>query len=164
MLMSLKNLDAYVVHLEERQAELWLSFQEARSKTNAAKMTLAGMEEWENPGAAEGRPKQYHAHIGREDIIDCKTQRAALEKIASMSQGIVRTGEAADLILAAELSKGTKATVVATSHRTMTEDEQSWTWIAPGTFRRNSERPSLENSNGSVPTHAGQSALVAKEE
>ena len=134
---TLKSLDAYVVYLEDEQAQLFVQYQELSKKTNAAKLTLDGMEAWQNPDASLARSKQYHAHVKPSDIADCPTQRAALEKIASMSNGIVRTIEAGDLIVQSGLSKGAKASVVATAHRTMSEDEQAWTWIAPGTFQRN---------------------------
>ena len=134
---TLKSLDAYVVYLEDEQAQLLAQYHENQRKTNAAKMTLVGMEAWQNPDAELDRSKQYHSHIKPSDIADCPTQRVALEKIASMSNGIVRTNEAGELIVQSGLSKGAKASVVATAHRTMSEDEQTWTWVAPGTFRLN---------------------------
>ena len=134
---TLKSLDAYVVYLEDEQSRLLAQYQEHSRKTTAAKVTLVGMEAWQDPDAALSRSKQHHSHIKPSDIADCPTQRAALEKIASMSNGIVRTIEVGDLIIQSGLSKGAKASVVATAHRTMSEDEQAWTWIAPGTFQRN---------------------------
>ena len=134
---SLKSLDAYVIYLEDKQSQVLEQYYELSRKTDAAKITLDGMEAWQNPDAALVRSKQYHSHVKPSDIADCSTQRAALEKIALMSNGIVRVIEAGELIVQSGLSKGAKASVVATAHRTMSEDEQGWTWIAPGTFQRN---------------------------
>ena len=102
---TLKSLDAYVVYLEDERSKLLEQYQEHVKKTNAAKTTLVGMETWQNPDAAHERSKQYHSHIQPSDIAECLTQRAALEKIASMSNGIVRTIEAGELIIGARFVK-----------------------------------------------------------
>ena len=137
MQATIKSLDDYVVYLEEQQDELWTTYQAHQRKTTAAKITLEGFADWQNPELARERSALYHAHIKPEDLTGCKTQRAALEQIALISDGMVKVVEASQLILDAGLSKGRKASVIATSHRTMTEDEKTWTWVAPGLFSYN---------------------------
>ena len=99
--LTLKGLDAYVVYLEEEQARLHEQYMEHQEKTAAAKKTLAGMEEWQFPDSIQEHSILRHAHIKSEHLADCKTQRSALESIASMSNGIVRATEASELILEA---------------------------------------------------------------
>ena len=88
----------------------------------------------------EAKTHEPEARVTAADIAHCQTQRAALREIARLNDGIVRATTAGDLILAAGLSKATRASIMTTIHRYMSQSDD-WEWTEPGAFRLKTFNP-----------------------
>ena len=130
-----QGLDAFIFHMEEEYERLVGLVTENRCAKGDAERTLSRWVKWLNLALGDTDNHLHHNHIRDEDLKGCTSQRSALERIARLSDGIVRVGEASEIIVRCGLSLGTKASVQATAHRTMSHDVDSWEWTAPGTFR-----------------------------
>ena len=72
------------------------------------------------------------------DIKGCGSQRKAAYIIARINGGLLDLNPASELIVAAELSKSTPRVVSGTLHTYLSNNED-FEWIAPSTFRLNSD-------------------------
>ena len=90
-----------------------------------------------NSAAPATDDERYDVRCGEatvSDIIGCQTQREALYVIARKNCNILELNPASDLILAAELSRGQRTTVIGTLHNFMTQSPD-WEWTAPSVFQ-----------------------------
>lgn len=120
-----RTLDGLLADLYAKKERLAEEAQEADRDIAAVERTLSII----GNGGSESDDK-----IAAADIAHCKTQRAALYEIAKLNDGTVRATGAGDLIIAAGLSDGKRASIIATAHRFMSQSDE-WEWTEPGTFR-----------------------------
>ena len=126
------DLEEWLHRLCAEDEQLTKELEEVRAQIAEIRLALGVHGKWREANPPEG--EWIHDHIKPRDISRCQTQRDALEKIAMLSGGIANATEAAKIIVNTKLSKGKQTSVVSDVHGIMTNDE-SWEWVAPGTFR-----------------------------
>ena len=126
------DLEEWLHRLCAEDEQLTKELEEVRAQIAEIRLALGVHGKWREANPPEG--EGIHDHIKPRDISRCRTQRDALEKIAMLSGGIANATEAAKIIVNTKLSKGKQTSVVSGVHGIMTNDE-SWEWVAPGTFR-----------------------------
>ena len=77
-----------------------------------------------------------------DDIKACKTQRSALYVIGQKNDGLIDLNSAVDLIVAAQLNRGTRKSALSTLHHFMSASDD-FQWVAPSTFTLKCEEPEL---------------------
>lgn len=120
-----QTLNRLLAELYTKQTQLTEGDQDTDGDIAAVERTISFL---------EAKTNEPEAKVTAADIAHCQTQRAALREIANLNDGIVRATSAGDLILAAGLSKGTRASIMTTIHRYMIQSDD-WEWTEPGTFR-----------------------------
>ncbi len=131
--MTKRTMDGLLAELYAKKERLAEEAHEAEMDIAAVERTLSIIESSGNE--VEGKIfDESDDKVAAADIAHCKTQRAALYEIAKLNDGTVRATSAGDLIIAAGLSDGKRASVIATTHRFMSLSDE-WEWTEPGTFR-----------------------------
>ena len=92
MELTPQGLDAFAIHLESEHERLTGLVMENLELWNHVKAAQKGWMEWLNPNQLVTDTQSHHGHITDEDLAGCTSQRAALEKIACLSGGIVTWG------------------------------------------------------------------------
>ena len=130
---TVRDLEEYLVALcatEERLAAEW---NETKRRIEAVRSTLHTFPDWRMSNPVVETLAETSVTI--QDIADCKTQREALEVIAMLSKGIVRSKIAGRLLMDADLSKSqTLKAANASAYRIM-HDRSEWEYHTEGTFR-----------------------------
>lgn len=137
--------DAIEYHTR-KEAEHRDKIVEAQADVEEAEKFMARFAEWANnlPKDRPNRPRR-HDHITADDIAHCRTQRAAMREIATLSGGGANPTEAAAIIMEAGLTKSEKPGSLVSTLQKLLSDELEWEWIDYGVYKlREFEAPELE--------------------
>ena len=133
------EVEAYLVSLRSEKERLSAGIAKLNEdlatvdeQISAVETFSGGFTKWREENSTEA--KGIHSHISIRDIARCRTQEAALEKIAELSDGLANATEAGKLIQKTKLTKAKVGSVISGVYRIMS-DKKKWEWISPGTFR-----------------------------
>ena len=107
-------------------------------KENADNLTYSELpEQLGKNGDSNERAPNEGVRCGRTtltDIADCPSQRQAMYVIAEKNDGLLELNRAAELVMAAGMSKSNVRTVSASLHNYLSNNDD-FEWIAPSRFR-----------------------------
>ena len=70
-----------------------------------------------------------------DDFTNTQNLQERLDRIAEMNNGLVNTTKSAEILIAAKQTNSNKQNIRSIIHRTLNVNTDTWTKIAPGTFR-----------------------------
>ena len=90
--------------------------------------------------------------IGDIDFTNTQNLQERLDRIAEMNNGLVNTTKSAEILIAAKQTNSNKQNIRSIIHRTLNVNTDTWTKIAPGTFRHYKWGSVEETGEGMSPT------------
>ena len=130
---AVHEFEQYLSDLRAQEDRLLQETQEIQSHISCVEAALEGFMGWKS-GNPPRDALSRHSHVQPEDLAHCPTQRAALEQIAWMSDGLVNATDAARVIVEVGKWSGNLGSVGATVYKIMSESND-WKWVEPGVFR-----------------------------
>ncbi len=123
----------YLKSLHDQATDLRKQLSCVDKKIQNVAQIMSNVSEWnrDNPPIIGS---DRHGHIKPDQVAHCTSQNAALQEIARLSGGLANPSSAADIIIAAGKTNGTKRGLVSTLSG-FTSDEETWEWVEPGVYR-----------------------------